>query len=331
MPIPTSSTPISSVFLSPPRLLTGHQGAIYDALYDSAGARWITAGGDGIVAAWSNGSKGAPHSAPPSDGTALAQHGTAFYALHNPDGDENTGPDAGLRAGRLLAGTADGHIIEFPSDGKAKEIRRIESHRGGVFCFANFEGSVWSGGADGTVVRWSADGCWDVAKRLELGSGKIRVLCRTPMGLYVGTGSGRGFMISNGTTKVTEFGKAAAGIYCAAWLNEKRTLLLGDRDGVVRAVDRHGIGVTEFQAHLSSIYRLVIGGDWIFTGSRDKSVKAWNANSLEAEGRVGAQAGGPSRSVNALAWDGCENVLSGGDDRIARIWGVRGVSEIDVG
>ena len=36
-----------------PRQLSGHNGAIYDSCWDNFRHEWLTAGGDGVVAAWS--------------------------------------------------------------------------------------------------------------------------------------------------------------------------------------------------------------------------------------------------------------------------------------
>ena len=51
--------------------LSGHQGAIYDALWDPNTRTWLTAGGDGIVAEW--------HAQGTGEGRALLHHEKAFF------------------------------------------------------------------------------------------------------------------------------------------------------------------------------------------------------------------------------------------------------------
>ena len=57
---------------APPLVLRGHQGAVYDLAWHESTGCWISAGGDGVLAAWKHGEE---------HGKALAHHSSPFYAL----------------------------------------------------------------------------------------------------------------------------------------------------------------------------------------------------------------------------------------------------------
>ena len=113
--------------------LSGHQGAIYDALWDPNTRTWLTAGGDGIVAEW--------HAQGTGEGRALLHHEKAFFTL-------------GVHGTTRAAGTENGELFIWEAN-QPEAVSRIEAHNNGIFAIAWSRDSHWlTGGGDERIALW---------------------------------------------------------------------------------------------------------------------------------------------------------------------------------
>lgn len=281
--------------------LSGHNGAIYDACWDKYRQEWITAGGDGVVAAWDESLD--------INGRALLQSTDAFYAVHAIE----SGP---------IAGTESGEIMLFNSMG---EPRKIAAHHGGIFELnATGSNGFFCGGGDGRITQWdsgSLQGEWHWKNAT-----KIRTIASAQHGMFIGSSSGKGIILpdlssKNSLNKGVEVKGHEGGIYAAVYLPEKSVWLTGGRDGHLRAWSLTGQELIAIPAHEAAIYRVVVGGNQLYTASRDKSVKSWNTNDLSFSAKWNYENKGAKRSVNALCLGGKETpwLLAAGDDRQIRL------------
>ena len=290
---------------SEPKLLVGHQGAVYDGVWHAGTGRWVTAGGDGVVAAWDPAS--------PGTGEAWLHHGQPFFSLGT-DGDW------------MHAGTDQGEWWAW-RPAEAREPRRLLAHSRGIFALTPWApGVLFTGGGDGRFAQWQWDEAgWVLLRDIPLPSGgKVRCLSPGPESLLIGTAESGWGEWHVATARWLHW-EGAGGAYCAHWLAHKGAWLLGGRDGHLRVWHAHTpqeTGLREiwsFPAHQGTVYRLVATPQALWTASRDKTLKAWHPETLAPLARIERIATGHTRSVNALAArplpGGDWELLSGGDDR----------------
>ena len=123
------------------RVWRGHQGAVYDLIWDGERRVWLSAGGDGVVAAWTPGEE---------HGSAVFQHASPFYAVSK-WGDATVG------------GSSDGSL--FTAQGS--EVRQFDVHQAPVLAFGTtHSGLRASGDANGLCVL--DDGRWPIERATRL-------------------------------------------------------------------------------------------------------------------------------------------------------------------
>ncbi|MGB1944382.1 MAG: hypothetical protein ACPHM0_01745, partial [Flavobacteriales bacterium] len=197
--------------------LSGHQGAIYDALWDPNTRTWLTAGGDGIVAEW--------HAQGTGEGRALLHHEKAFFAL-------------GVHGTTRAAGTENGELFIWEAN-QPEAVSRIEAHNNGIFAIAWSRDSHWlTGGGDERIALWRGTKLrdeWSLP-----GAEKIRCMVHGPDSTFIGTTAGKAFLTPHlgagcSMRNITAFDAHTGGCYAALWLPEKRTWLTSGRDGCIRA------------------------------------------------------------------------------------------------
>mgnify|MGYP002628835623 FL=1 len=278
------------------RTLSGHQGALYDAAWNSTTQEWVTAGGDGVVAKWSFDD--------PTAGQAVLHHEKAFFCIClNGDG--------------LVAGTEDGELFFLDSKGS---VIRWSAHRGGVFALLlHTNGRIYSGGGDGRVLEWTdgkLTGEWALSS-----PDKIRTLVAHGSSIFVSSSNGEGRLWNPADTAglagAPAMGFHEGGLYAAIFIAAKNVWITGGRDGHLRVWDETGESILSLPGHEGAIYRMQRTGDLIWTASRDKTVKCWSVDSLQPLAKWTHRNGGCRRSVNALICGGpnLEWMLAGGDDR----------------
>ena len=285
--------------------LSGHQGAIYDALWDPNTRTWLTAGGDGIVAEW--------HAQGTGEGRALLHHEKAFFAL-------------GVHGTTRAAGTENGELFIWEAN-QPEAVSRIEAHNNGIFAMAWSRDSHWlTGGGDERIALWRGT---ELRDEWSLpGAEKIRSIVHGPDSTFIGTTAGKAFLAPHleagcSMRNVTAFDAHTGGCYAALWLPEKRTWLSSGRDGCIRAWTPTGEEILSIPAHEGAIYRMVSDGTHLWTASRDKTLKAWRLSDLAFVRKITHREGGSTRSINALACrtqQQSSTLLFGGDDRTGRLF-----------
>lgn len=271
---------------------TGHNGAIYDLAFDDLNNAWLSAGGDGLIVRWADSGQG----------RAIMHHNEAFFSVS-------------AAAGEVAAGTASGELFLKPVSG---ETARIPLHSAGLFSLLRVDSDWLTGGGSGQIRLAHSP----PIPPISVAPGKIRCFVPGPEGaMFVGTSGGNGHLLDL-TTGIASppIAHHEGGIYCAHYLGSKGTWITGGRDGHLRVWKESGELVWSFPAHAGSIYRMVAVGDFLWTASRDKSIKGWNLSDLSMRFKIGAGAQAHTRSVNALAGrllqDGQTELVSGGDDRL---------------
>ena len=283
------------------RQLSGHNGAIYDACWDQYRGEWLTAGGDGVVAAWAK--------TDGEHGRAVFQSRQAFFSI------------APLKSGPV-AGTESGELMMLDAERKP---RKIVAHDKGVFSITPIDGSrFFCGGGDGRITGWNAltqNGDWHWKR-----ASKIRVISPSSAGTFIGSSSGDGIIVPELSPGI-DLEKAITivghkgGVYAALFLVDKNVWLTGGRDGHLRVWSKHGESLLSIPAHEAAIYRIVQRKGVIYTASRDKSVKSWNENDLSFRAKWDRSNQGAKRSVNALCIGGEKPtwLMAAGDDRVIRM------------
>ncbi len=281
---------------APHLILRGHQGAVYDLAWHEASTSWISAGGDGVLATWKHGEE---------DGKALAHHSSPFYALT-------------IWNNMVVGGNSTGELVMHTSDGP----RIMHVHKAPVFAlFADQTEALWSGDGEGNLCRWEwQTGGAVLTHQWSTTLGKIRHLAAHPSGTMA-TGSAGCWMVVNLNFECGNPVHAhERSCYWAHHLSSKQAILSGGQDGQLK-VHQGEREVVTLDIHQSAVYRGVLQGDVLWTCSRDRDVKAWDLDSLDALGKLTRP---HSRSVNAMVIGGPKGAFlaTAGDDRTVKIWAV---------
>ena len=106
--------------------------------------------------------------------------------------------------------------------------------------------------------------------------------------------------------------------YWALHLEAKNVVLSGGQDGQLH-VQRDDESLLTLDVHQSAVYRGVIHGSTLWTCGRDKDVKAWSLDSLDALDKLKLP---HTRSVNAMTLGGPDgaHLATGSDDRSIKVW-----------
>ena len=165
---------------------------------------------------------------------------------------------------------------------------------------------------------WSRDG---QGLRLEqqwnTSLGKIRHFSSHPQGLLMAGGSGQ-WCVLDETGKLQRGVQAhARSCYWALHLEAKNVVLSGGQDGQLR-VQRHDESLLTLDVHQSAVYRGLIHGSTLWTCGRDKGVKAWSLDSLDALDKLAFSH--PLRQRDGVGRTGGAHLATGSDDRSIKVW-----------
>lgn len=235
-------------------------------------------------------------------------------------------------SGHVIAGDMNGKVHWFrPGVDRAPMV--FQAHRCGVFDIRIIGGRVLTTGGDGRLCRWPEDGPLDRGLEFaELSSKSLRCMALHPGGelLAVGSSDQNIYLLdldSFVTRGIIENAHDSS-VFSLAWSDDGSYLYSGGRDAHLKVweVGNSTYCVHDVQAHLFTLnaLQLIAGGRLLVSASRDKTIRVWDAHSLELLKSLEAvRDGGHRHSVNRLVWlDEPELLVSSSDDRQIIAWKV---------
>lgn len=289
---------------------TGHNGAIYALSNAPEPYDFCSAGGDGWVVGW--------QLAKPDEGRLIAKTDAKLFSLCYI-------PERML----LLAGDMNGglHWIDLQHPGATTGLA---FHQKGIFALLQIGDSIFSAGGDGKLGRWNLH-TGRCEESLQLCRDSLRCLDYDPQKheLSVGASNGRIYFIDLNTLQVSNTINPAHdnSVFSLAYLNQGSQLVSGGRDAQLKhwslnVSDTHLLSTQS--AHWYTINQLALhpSGQWLASASRDKTIKIWDATTLQLLKVLETiRDHGHINSVNAL-WHSPDGqfLLSAGDDRSIIQW-----------
>lgn len=283
--------------------VSDHSAAVYSLSQGTDAFHFFSGSGDRFVVRWS---------VDPLRQTGFSVRvNEPVYALHCcPEKQE------------LVIGTGSGsiHVVDIPAK---KEIRHFKIHDSGIFCFQPLpqQHLLLATSGDGSISVWDTRS-WDLLRHIPLGTEKIRCASLSPDQQYLALGDNNGIIHILETSFFNEVHTLQAsteGITSVSFHPSKPVLLCGSRDAHLRVYNTRESyrEITSIPAHKSSIYTIAFSPDkkHFVTASRDKSVKLWDADTLDFLSKTEIHDGGHTHSVNAALWLDNDRFVTAGDDR----------------
>ncbi len=217
------------------------------------------------------------------------------------------------------------HVVNLDS---RKEIRFFKQHQSAVFSlfFSERKQQIYSADASGNLAVWDA-GDHSLLVYLPFDCGKIRDVAISPTKDHLALACQDGMIRVLDTDNFNEL------LYWEAHENgvgslafhpvHDHILLSGGKDALLKTWDYPKMKrLNVIPAHNFMIYDLLFMGDnkYLVTGSRDKSVKIWDAETQIPLLKLDTQARGHRHSVNALAKVSETAFISASDDKRLILW-----------
>lgn len=293
------------------REFRGHIGSVYSIASDNSGYLY-SVGGDGWIVQWDLNTASA-------NGYLLAKSDAKLFSVCVLN-DNNT----------LVAGDMTGFL--FWIDISRKEILSvIKGHQSSVFDIIQIsENQLITAAKDGYICYW------DIPKRHPVQSYRINhkgLRCierfQSEDILYLGGSDNHIHMFSNEHLHVTgTIDNAHSNSVFTILKLDETTLITGGRDAHMNEWDitDSPVLLQSLPAHWYTINSIInmAGTGLIASGSRDKTIRLWDDNTLQAIQKIDVQNGGHINSVNKLLWSEKHQLLiSASDDRTIRLWSLK--------
>lgn len=286
------------------KILQGHEGAIYKIVFDQQNRKLYSVGGDGWLVEWD-----VDHS---DNGVLLARVPDQVFSL-------------AVTADYFLMGSFQGNF--YILDRESKSILHQERvHKHGVFSILAHGGYLYTFGGDGRIIQWNAE-TYEKSMVLPLSNKSVRAQALNLQAgiLAVGSSDGSIYILSFPDLYLRKQIEAAhdPSVFTLNWVDGK--LISGGRDALIKSwdVERDYELDKTINAHWFAIYDLVPTPDFLITGSRDKSIRWWDRQTLKPVATIkwGDVMEAHVHSVNTLAYDREKQFLySGSEDRSIRVW-----------
>ncbi len=287
--------------------MTGHNGSVYQ-LQDGGDGTFLSAGGDGWIVRWD------PNSEDVGTGKLIAKTGTQIFSLY-------FDPSSTL----LVAGDMLGEV-HFVNPNDPDDIRRFQHHKKGVFGIQKFGNHLYTLGGSGLFSKWNLAKVGEV-ESMQLSDQSLRSIAVSDTSIYVGSSDKSIYMIDKVSESVHSVTNHAHenSVFSLAFDPNVHHLLSGGRDAMLNIWTEGNElkiykGVT---AHLFTINTIKFNpsGTLFATGSRDKTIKIWDAKTYKLLKVIEAIRDlGHVNSVNHLLWLSETILLSCSDDRTIKMW-----------
>lgn len=226
----------------------------------------------------------------------------------------------------LFIGCSDGKIHVVDTQNR-QEVKAWALHQGSVFDMKldGMRNRLLAVSGDGVLSVWDLTDM-SLLRTIPLSSGKLRQLALSPDNSMIAIADNQGPVhvldAESYNTRATLFAHAD-GSTSVAWHPAKPVLISGGKDAYLRCwnVADNFKEILGFAAHLSSIYSIVFlpGNTQFATCSRDKTIKIWDAQTLDPLKRIDFAQGGHKHSVNKLLVSKGQ-LISAGDDRSINVF-----------
>lgn len=168
----------------------------------------------------------------------------------------------------------------------------------------------------------------EVLRSIPLSDGKLRRIALRGEGDLVAVADNSGLvhvLDADSYQTVESISAHDEGSTAVAWHPSKPVLVTGGKDAYIRCwnMNEGYKQVLHFAAHQSAIYDIVYHAqhNCFVSCSRDKTIKWWDPNLFDPQGKVDYSEGGHKHSVNRLLVLG-SRIISAGDDRNVLVFGV---------
>ncbi len=299
------STPLNMVMR---HKLTGHNGAVFSVGPMEKEPYFFSAGGDGWVAQWDL------HA--PEVGRLVAKVETQlFSAIFLP------------RKNQMVLGNMNGGV-HWVNLADPDSTQNIAHHQMGVFAFQQVDPFLYSVGGDGKLTRWDIE-TGRTVESLYLSNQSLRTIDFSTQRneLAVGASDHNIYLLDQTTLALKHTFKQAHSnsVFSVKYHPSQALLLSGGRDAHLRAWSLENYTAKKaLPAHWYTINALQFSpdGHWLATSSRDKTIKIWDAQTLQLRKVLETvRDRGHVNSVNSLYWSSYQNLLiSGSDDRTLIVW-----------
>jgi WD40 repeat protein len=290
--------------------LTGHSDCVYTLEPTLKSNLFFSGAGDGMVALW--------NLERPNEGELIARLNNSIYALH-------LLPNNLLVVGHNYDGI---HLLDWQ---QKKEMASLRLTAAAIFDIKSVDNELWIAEGDGgvTVVDLSS---LAIKTKIHASEKSARVIAVNPAAGEVAVGYSDNFIRvfdAHDYKLKNEWEAHTNSVFTLAFL-PNRHLLSGSRDARLKLWKQGDWHLeTEVVAHLFAINDIALHPSlpYFATASMDKSIKIWDANTLQLLKVIDkARHAGHGTSVNKLWWSGHQQQLvSASDDRSISVWEIEGL------
>lgn len=223
----------------------------------------------------------------------------------------------------LIIGTSLGdiHIIDTLN---RYEIKFIKYHKVAIFEIQldELNEKMFVGDADGNLSVWSTID-WSLLLNLPFDCGKIRTIeiLELQNQVLIGSQDGKIRVLDKYFNLISTFEAHEGGCLAICYSDLKnKVVFTSGKDGYLRVWQLYDYKeIVAIPAHNESIYNLQVLDKYLFSISRDKTIKIWNINTLDFISKIDRKSGGHSHSINDILIFN-SNLITAGDDKRIICW-----------
>ncbi len=297
---------IMSLMITQVAKLRLHQGSIYCLEKGENDLTFFSAGSEGLVAKWNIQDVKNPVAVAKVDGHIFS---LLFLAHKN----------------HLLIGTMSGalHIIDLKLK---KEIHYIAFHEQSIFDIKEHDGKIFVCSKDGSLSIWNAE-TYQFYKLITMSQQALRIIVFNPLEeeASIGSSDNKIYILDTRLLQITGSLEGPDNSVFSLCYSRGSDLIAGSRDAQLYIYDSATFSLkSQIKAHLYTINHIVSLPEFglLATASRDKTIRLWNAETLELEKSLDKEKyDGHINSVNKLLWLSSDQFLiSCSDDRSVIVW-----------